>query len=258
MITFFLENAANYYGGAIALEAEYDIQILDNYFEDNSVGNGGGSIYISNMTAQSLIEGNFFTGGDADYGTAIHNWSCSMTINQNYFIDIPGISAIKLASTGPISTISNNFIIRPAQNGIDVSNSSDSPHQVINNTIVNAGNGIIAYSGTQVNALNNIITGSTDSIHNLGGSFTGSNNLFFGNTTNSNPLDAPVYDDPLFVSPGTDDYHIQEDSPAINAGTTVSLDEDYDGESRPMGGGYDIGADEVSSGYLAYLPLVLK
>ena len=40
---------------------------------------------------------------------------------------------------------------------------------------------------------------------------------------------------------------IQEDSPAINAGTTVSLDEDYDGESRPMGGGYDIGADEVSS-----------
>ena len=46
------------------------------------------------------------------------------------------------------------------------------------------------------------------------------------------------------------DYHIEGDSPAINAGTDLTgtynaLGQDYDGESRPFQGGVDIGADEV-------------
>jgi hypothetical protein len=50
--------------------------------------------------------------------------------------------------------------------------------------------------------------------------------------------------DPLFVNVATDDYHLQAESPAVNAGTSVSLSTDYEGSSVPFGAGVDIGAFE--------------
>ena len=42
----------------------------------------------------------------------------------------------------------------------------------------------------------------------------------------------------------TGDYHIQGNSPAIDAGTNVAINTDFDGEGRPNEGRFDIGADE--------------
>ena len=57
-----------------------------------------------------------------------------------------------------------------------------------------------------------------------------------------------IYGDPRFISPawGTDgDYHLQALSPAIDAGATIaSVTNDLDGNPRPIGSGYDIGAYE--------------
>ncbi|MBG0770578.1 MAG: hypothetical protein H0S82_02665, partial [Anaerolineaceae bacterium] len=66
------------------------------------------------------------------------------------------------------------------------------------------------------------------------------------------------YADPGFVDAASDNYHINSDSPAVDAGTSVALSEDYDGDSRPLGGGYDIGADEVQSGTAVFIPILLK
>ena len=253
----FLENYATSYGGAIALEGAYEIQIVDNYFDDNQAL-GGGSIYISNGAASSLVELNTFNGGSAQYGTAIHNWECSMTINRNTFVDNPGNSTVMLSAVTMPSTVSNNMFIRPENDSIAVSDGSQ--NQIINNTIVGGRYGINVYNNTPTYVANNIISGTTSySIYNqYGSTLTGSNNLFYGNTNDPYPLTDPVYDDPEFVNPGTDNYHIGEDSPAVDAGTTVSLDEDYDGDSRPSGGGYDIGADEIEGGYLGYLPFITQ
>jgi parallel beta-helix repeat protein len=51
---------------------------------------------------------------------------------------------------------------------------------------------------------------------------------------------------PLFVNPAADDYSLQQNSPAINAGYDLgSLNQnDYIGDSRPQGNGFDIGAYE--------------
>jgi hypothetical protein len=51
--------------------------------------------------------------------------------------------------------------------------------------------------------------------------------------------------DPRFVNPASDDFHLQQDSPAIDAGWATSLvDQDFDRVHRPQMGGWDIGAFE--------------
>ena len=52
--------------------------------------------------------------------------------------------------------------------------------------------------------------------------------------------------DPLFTNPSQNDFHIQPTSPVkgkADPGATVRID--IDGETRPQGGGYDMGADEI-------------
>jgi len=55
--------------------------------------------------------------------------------------------------------------------------------------------------------------------------------------------------DPLFVDPTGGDYHLQSGSPCVDAGIDPVPDWglvnfDFDGDARPYGAGWDIGADE--------------
>ncbi len=118
----FYDNYAGSYGGAIEVESGFDVQIIGNFFEDNLVQYGGGSIYVGSKDPDNtviLIEENIFNGGEADYGSAISNWNSAMMVNRNTFVDTLGPSAIRLASPGPVSTISNNFIIRSGISAIE-------------------------------------------------------------------------------------------------------------------------------------------
>ncbi len=49
--------------------------------------------------------------------------------------------------------------------------------------------------------------------------------------------------DPKFVDPVLNDYHLQANSPAIDMATSGPTT-DFEGDSRPQGPGYDVGADE--------------
>jgi len=50
---------------------------------------------------------------------------------------------------------------------------------------------------------------------------------------------------PMFVNPSEADFHLKEDSPAIDNGSAVDAPgDDFDGNPRPQGAGYDIGAFE--------------
>jgi MYXO-CTERM domain-containing protein len=76
-------------------------------------------------------------------------------------------------------------------------------------------------------------------------------NLFFSDIDNPDlsPNMAAVTGsldvDPMFVAPATFDFHLQPKSKAIDAGASVpSVTHDFDGNARPQGGGYDIGAFE--------------
>jgi hypothetical protein len=50
---------------------------------------------------------------------------------------------------------------------------------------------------------------------------------------------------PDFADPGTDDYHIGVASAAIDEGMNAGVGDDVDGDPRPQGSGYDLGADET-------------
>jgi len=55
--------------------------------------------------------------------------------------------------------------------------------------------------------------------------------------------------DPRFLNADGKDFHLQPDSPAIDTGTTISeVTHDFEGNSRPQGAGYDIGAYEYTTG----------
>ena len=67
--------------------------------------------------------------------------------------------------------------------------------------------------------------------------------------------------DPAFVNAAAGDYHLGFGSAAIDRGVNAGVATDIDGEARPMGMGYDIGADETEGLDLPnklYLPLVLR
>jgi uncharacterized repeat protein (TIGR01451 family) len=59
-----------------------------------------------------------------------------------------------------------------------------------------------------------------------------------------------VFGGPDFLDPANGDYHIGPSSAAINAGVFSDVSWDIDEERRPMGGGYDLGADEYPDAFL--------
>jgi parallel beta-helix repeat protein len=50
--------------------------------------------------------------------------------------------------------------------------------------------------------------------------------------------------DPGFVNAQARDYRLRADSPCVDAGTTVEVGVDFDGNKRPQGRGFDMGAYE--------------
>jgi hypothetical protein len=67
-----------------------------------------------------------------------------------------------------------------------------------------------------------------------------------------------VYGDPAFVDPGAWDYHLTSASAAIDGGVNAGVTVDMDGDPRPLGPGYDIGADEHAKPWRIYLPVVMR
>jgi len=72
-------------------------------------------------------------------------------------------------------------------------------------------------------------------------------NLFSGYSQDYG--DDYIIANPEFVNVSEGDFHLQSDSPAIDNGSSVDAPSvDYDGNPRPIGAGYDIGAYEYLSG----------
>ena len=188
--------------------------------------------------------------------------------NLQYYVagGAPG-SGFMLGGGANHLTIRNNII--RAYFAINCSASGNANYLYIYNNVIvgdlqytNSGGGIYLYYSTYSTVENNIFYDQAyfpiAVNHTATGIFIDYNLTY--NSDNSTPSCAtwgtynPCQEshnlwatNPKFIS--TTDYHLQSTSPAINAGITLSgVTNDYDGNSRPQGAGYDIGAYEYVSG----------
>jgi hypothetical protein len=183
-----------------------------------------------------------------------------------------GHGAVTFDSNARI-TMTNNVV---AQNlgGVYVRGSAAFPFvgELAHNTIAqNVTNGVYVgwwygAESTSLTMTNNIIVSHTTGVYvydDPTNQVTATHTLLFGNATDSgggtvlstNEITGSA---PRFVDPPGRDYHILVGSPAIDAGTPVPwLQTDIDGNPRPIGARYDIGADEFPW-RVTHLPLVVR
>ncbi|HPJ61258.1 MAG TPA: cadherin domain-containing protein, partial [Lentimicrobium sp.] len=126
--------------------------------------------------------------------------------------------------------------------------------KVYNNVFYRISNYHIWVDKTNVDSRNNIHLRGTDNgvaIYNYGGgSWTIMNNCYGTASTAGSPGTGsnPVIANPLFVNPAIYDFHLQNNSPCINAGTNVNIGMDMEGTAIPQNGVPDIGVYEYLSG----------
>jgi chitodextrinase len=123
------------------------------------------------------------------------------------------------------------------------------------NNVCNAG-GAGFYDGTNVTFKNNIYINGGYNPYGISASgwgngvmdASGNNLLYESGRTYSGFAGDVLNKDPKFVNLASYNFHLQSGSPAIDAAANVSVLTDLDGNSRPQGAGYDIGAYEYASG----------
>jgi len=250
------------WGGGIAIfsgsGSVEDNEIADNWAMSTGAGDGGGlyqwygstdfrrnrmtsnhggtAVYLGHN--QAIFEENQVVGNAADYGVYI-------TYNP-----------------GPV--LVNNVVAGSRYSVQAYATAADSlTAKLFHNTLVGtgAGRGVTAESGYVTLALvNNIVVSHAVAISNTypaSSTISADHTLFWGNDDNGIVGTNPVVGDPRFLNPAGGDYHIGAGSAAIDAGVAEpTITTDIDGDPRPIGAGYDIGADERRM--YAYLPLVLR
>ncbi len=218
--------------GAGAYLYESSPTLSNNTIAYNSASYKGAAIFLA--LGSPTIAGNTIEGNGAKYGAGLYVSSSSPTIANNV------ISGNGAASGG----------------GLYLSSSDTA---VISNTITNNTaelGGAVYFSGTLGVFANCIIAFNSSGVH-VAGDRTPEvrNSCFYGNIEHdfsgmTDPVgtEGNISVDPRLAASGYGNFHIQPDSPCVDAGdgAAVVTELDIDGQPRvqPLNGAVDIGADE--------------
>ncbi len=256
--------------------------VLGNYIHNAGIlpVNLNQAIYVQNGASNVEIAWNKFNNLYLRYAIMVHgdhqyeydnvNIHDNEIVNTGNIDDFRGI-AVGGALAGTYGSIYNNVIVNVGQSfgAININNGTWS---VYNNTIYNVsggGGGAIQVNGAsnllssgsqpKVTVRNNIIdVGNTGTAYVVGGYNLPSanliidSNLYYGNGNGPSADAHAVNVDPKFSSSaiGTGNYHLQSSSPAIDKGAATVASVvllDHDGQPRPQGTGFDLGAFEFTN-----------
>ncbi len=238
-------------GGA---EFGYSFEIIDSEVTGNSGSFGGGiNGYNGFVTRCTIKQNNASTYGG---GVSASGLIMADSIVHSNTTDQFG-AGIAIASQSEVGTKIANSIIHSntsSQFGGGIAFSADGT--MINCTLSENSAGVsgggIAISGPWFPAITNSIlwadtaTSSPEIYEVAGGSASVNDSDVQGGWVGTGNINT----DPLFVNPATDDFHLQNGSPAIDVGNNSVIglpSNDIDGDPRiiPTGGVVDMGADEV-------------
>lgn len=182
----------------------------------------------------------FLTGGRIEANRFIGNHKSGLTLSysdaavmRNQFVRNGTWGLGVLFSFPP--AVENNVML---QNDIGVYCSQYSSFGLLNATIAyNVTFGVAASYFSNVFSTNCIIWENADDLVQCEASYSC--------ISDGDPGEGNISMDPRFVNSEDDDLHLAWDSPCIDAGTSVGAPRvDYEGDPRPRGMGFDIGADE--------------
>lgn len=239
----------------------------------------GSQVGVFNLDHSSpTITNNVVTGN----AIGIFNYSSSYAaiINNTIADNVDGI----LSSMSSAPLISGNVITRNTSNGIynhyessptitnniitynlyGIFNYYYASPSITNNNIIGSAYGIYNFFSSSPSVTNNVITGSEHGIYNLTfcapiityNDITGNVSDIYDEHYSSSTVIYNISSDPLFVNPAVGDYHLQVNSPCIDAGTNNALglpETDFDGSPRIVDGNgdgiriVDIGAFEFQT-----------
>ncbi len=254
--------AAN--GGGMYVSDNSMVTIIDAVVRNNKSDLAGGGIYAH--TSSITMKKGYFNSNEADSdnnntgsGGAIFSYNSNVTVDKITFKENSGLYGGAFYQTGPSaqSTLNNCLLhdnsitgnlgsaIRIIQGDLTLNHS----------TVVENSGALSAVTLPDIftkNIYNSIIS------NNAGGGVSGIITNQRCNIDQSG--NAGVAINPQFVSLASNDYHLQETSPAIDACSSSGLTNDLESKHRPIGGMYDMGAYEYGTYFPwnQFLPAILN
>ena len=213
-------------GGSQPVAAFYNYEtgaaVLEGFTIRNGVSNNGGGIYCA--LASPTIKRCVITGNSANNGGAIYSFRGSPEITNCVIVE--------------------NRAVHGAGFNLDWRSDPTITNCTFSGNIATgAGGGIYCYSSIPT-ITNCILWGDTAPSGSELYLYYGSaiSGVTFSDVQGGWDGEGNIDADPLFSGGG--DYHLTMSSPCIDAGTDAGVDTDIDGDGRPQGVGFDMGAYE--------------
>ncbi len=253
----FLSNTALYGAGFTVVATESVASLTDSLFQGNRAleyGGGASSVYGSLVLTRTRFVDNTVAAGCCGGAFALR----SLSIRDSEFVNNRAQTVCGGVCAGGSLAVANSLFVRNSASSGSAIDVGRGPASVLHTTIVGSGlepgAAVSALFSSQVDITNSIIANSAVGLERsalLPNVVHEDYNLFFGNGLNfSGTVTGStnnIYGDPLFVDPGAGDYRLRLGSPAADAAWPSGLTADLDGNPRPYGAGYDVGAYELSA-----------
>jgi predicted outer membrane repeat protein/parallel beta-helix repeat protein len=253
-------NHADGRGGALNKIGSEGLDVAGVCFSDNSSSDpasGGGAIHSTSVltVAYSCFDSN----SSANRGGAIFANSVPLLVSQSKFVNNQADSGGGIYMSGAYNgRIENSLFARNPVTTTGTAMALDSlgvisvTHNTIGDVIINPSPAIAVNAGF-VSIQDTIVASHSTGISLTGGIASQDYNLFFHDGL---PLAGSIVNgghslngqDPRFYDSANDDYHLTTGSAAINSGVDAGVHIDYDWDSRPLLGAFDIGYDETYNG----------
>lgn len=235
------------YGGGVYGYYGADPCFTDCYIRDNDSVSGGGiySNYSNLLLYSCTISGN----RAAEEGGGVYLWESFPTISECIIADNDAsLRGGGICMDNQSSLVSRNTLIEgnsAGKNGGGIFLMYSSSLQmdfctIMDNHAANRGGGIYCLDAA-LNASSSIVwDNSPEAVYVFSGEVLFNYSVIEGGWEGEGNLDEHPY------TGSGNYYHLLPDSPCIDAGIDAGITLDLDGDSRPDGAGFDIGADELT------------